>query len=620
MENYTNSITRQCHEKILEQMNNAFYKINKNNKVGFFCYLKYEDKDIPVIIINDYISNDKFINAIDIKINNEIKEIALDNIIYKNKNYNLTILKIKHIINDIKFIEIDNKIYENDCKGYFYKEPIYLLQFAKSDNIFVSYGQIKQVKNTELLYSGNISLNSEYSLIFDLNNNKLIGIHINKSKYNYNNGLFFKLLKYKINEFINKQKYMNKFKYECKYKYYKNNINEINIFMNIDKNEINKEIYFLDNYELENNKNNKNILHNNLKELSSSNTEIYINNKKEEFKKYFIPSKIGTNIINIKFNKDLTNCNYMFAGCKNIIKLNFISFNTKNIKYMKYMFYNCKNLKEINLSSFDTQKVIDMSYMFSECINMKSLDLTSFDTKNVVLMNHMFNNCKLLKHIVFYNWDTSNVINMSYIFSNCQSLNGLQNISKWITDKVNDMSYMFFNCQLLEKFPDISNWNTKNVIKMEHMFNNCELLKRLPDISKWDTKNVSYMNYIFCNCKSLYKLPDISKWNTENVENISHMFSDCHSLDKLPDISKWDTKNIIDMSYLFNNCFLLDKLPDISKWNTGNVKNMSCMFYDCYSLNHFPSVSKWDIRNLTNIEDMFHNCEPKIIPKNFYIK
>ena len=44
------------------------------------------------------------------------------------------------------------------------------------------------------------------------------------------------------------------------------------------------------------------------------------------------------------------------------------------------------------------------------------------------------------------------------------------------------------------------------------------------------------------------------------------------------------------------------------------------MFYDCYSLNHFPSVSKWDIRNLTNLEDMFHNCEPKIIPKNFYIK
>ena len=39
----------------------------------------------------------------------------------------------------------------------------------------------------------------------------------------------------------------------------------------------------------------------------------------------------------------------MFTGCKNIISINFIKFNTKHVKNMKYMFHGCKNLKNINL-------------------------------------------------------------------------------------------------------------------------------------------------------------------------------------------------------------------------------------------------------------------------------
>ena len=54
----------------------------------------------------------------------------------------------------------------------------------------------------------------------------------------------------------------------------------------------------------------------------------------------------------------------MFAGCKNITNIEFISFNTKNVTNMKYMFYECRNLKNLNIYSFDTKNVTDMSYVF----------------------------------------------------------------------------------------------------------------------------------------------------------------------------------------------------------------------------------------------------------------
>ena len=49
---------------------------------------------------------------------------------------------------------------------------------------------------------------------------------------------------------------------------------------------------FLDNY---------NNAHNNLKELNVMNTELYINNKKYEYEKYFIPEKEGEYDIHIRF-------------------------------------------------------------------------------------------------------------------------------------------------------------------------------------------------------------------------------------------------------------------------------------------------------------------------------
>ena len=80
--------------------------------------------------------------------------------------------------------------------------------------------------------------------------------------------------------------------------------NEINMEIEINKNDINQQIYFLGDLEVNSKKVNN--------ELNSSNTEIYINYVKYEFKKYFIPIKEGVYSIKLKINSDIKTCESLF--------------------------------------------------------------------------------------------------------------------------------------------------------------------------------------------------------------------------------------------------------------------------------------------------------------------
>ena len=51
MAEYIKPITKQCTKKLLDQMDNYFYKINEKEgefSVGFFCHMNYKNKKIPV--------------------------------------------------------------------------------------------------------------------------------------------------------------------------------------------------------------------------------------------------------------------------------------------------------------------------------------------------------------------------------------------------------------------------------------------------------------------------------------------------------------------------------------------------------------------------------------------
>ena len=145
------------------------------------------------------------------------------------------------------------------------------------------------------------------------------------------------------------------------------------IMINIDKNEVNKNIYFLDNSYYDD-KGNKIEQHDHLKELNVDNTELYVNGNKRKYEKYFIPEKEGEYKIELRFNINLTDCSFMFSGCENIRYINFSNFSTSNVKNMSDMFYGCSSLNSLpNISNWNTANVTDMSDMFSGCSSLKKI-------------------------------------------------------------------------------------------------------------------------------------------------------------------------------------------------------------------------------------------------------
>ena len=86
MEEYPKPVSKQITQNIIDQMNKSFFKVDEKGNIGFFSYIKYENNNIPVLIINNYLNNE------DIKdINDKNKDIQFTDIIYKNKEYNITL-------------------------------------------------------------------------------------------------------------------------------------------------------------------------------------------------------------------------------------------------------------------------------------------------------------------------------------------------------------------------------------------------------------------------------------------------------------------------------------------------------------------------------------------------
>ena len=446
-------------EKIVEQMKTCICMVyGDSNGTGFFCKIEYNNKKIPVLITNYHIISDEFIKnkkQLKISINNEqifdIISINDNSKIYSSirNEYDIMIIKLDEEKNIYHYLELDEHLFDKDQFDIYEDKSIYILHYPMGEKIHVSFGYGIQRDNE---YYINHLCNTEYcssgSPILNLKTNKVIGIHkgaiMNKNNVTKTNiGIW---LKDPLNELkiIKKDKEIkpirkNEIKKE-KEIFDKNEIlnqirsNEIKITVKINKKEINKDIYFLDNTNGIYNKIKH--YHDNLKELNESNTELYINDKIYKYKKYFNPDKEGIYLIKLKFNISIKDCSFMF--------------------------YNCNNIININLSSFqDTKNVNNMSWMFGRCKSLESLPDIS-------------------------KWNTSNVNDMSYMFSYCESLKSLPDISKWNTSNVNDMSFMFCGCNSLESLPDISKWNTKNVKNLNDMFHGCYLLKNIPN--KFDLK------------------------------------------------------------------------------------------------------------------------------------
>ena len=314
------------------------------------------------------------------------------------------IIKLKDVDEIYDYLEIDKNIFTNDSENSYKNEPIYILQYPDAEIASVSEGiGIEKMNEYKIKHLCNTKKGSSGGPIINKITNKVIGLHrgyMTIGSKSLNIGTF---LKFPLNEL--------------------NKTNEIIITIKIDKDDINKDIFFLDNtYE-----------HGNLKELNENNTKLYINDKIMKYQKYFKPEKEGIFLIKLKF---------------------FIS-----IKDCSYMFYGCNKLENIELTNFDTQNTYSMKFMFFECKSLKSISGIS-------------------------QWNTINVTDMEGMFCKCISLESLPDISHWNVSNVTNISLMFYNCSSLQSLPDISKWNITNKTNINNIFDNCFSLKTITDIQK----------------------------------------------------------------------------------------------------------------------------------------
>ena len=176
-------------EKIIEQMkSNSICRINDKG-TGFFVKIPYKSKLVPVLITTNQVINkyDLMGNRnIPLYLGNDkkIKTIKLDNnrLKYTNEILDITIIEIKEVEDNLdnKYLELDDEIINflkfnktklklKEVPNYLH-ESIYILNYSKDKDIFVSYGKLLDINNKEIFHKCNLKEGSTGSPIFLMNN------------------------------------------------------------------------------------------------------------------------------------------------------------------------------------------------------------------------------------------------------------------------------------------------------------------------------------------------------------------------------------------------------------------------------------------------------------------
>ena len=517
---------------ITEQKENNVCKIVKENDetgTGFLCIIPFPDKlhPLPTLITCNHVLNED-----DIKPGKELKLIFNDKIekilkiddsrmtyTNKEKEFDTTIIEIKNEDNfDMNnMLEIDNNIYKDDLNKFYKNKTVYIIHYPKGLNSSYSHHIIKSINNEIIFHLCSTNFGSSGAPIINLQNFKVMGIHAGSTR-KVNKGI---VIKRSINDF-NKKILSIKQKNEIELNLFKKGIekNEISMSVKAYKKDISRKVYFLFNSDsmIEDN--------NILKELNDSNTKLFINNKEHKFEKYFVPDKEGIYKIKLIFNFYITNCDFMFYNCRNIIDLDLSSFCTKEVTSMLGMFFGCSSLTFVDLSGFNTSKVKTMKRMFSCCNSLQKIDLSSFDVKNVENMYEMFHSCLELTELDLSAFNPVNLKSMNGMFWNCSNLTNI-NLSSFNAPNIIATRYLFANCSSLVKL-DLSNFHTAKIIDFVAMFLNCYSLSEL-DLSNFEVIRINNlenlvraMSTTFGSCGNLSKIK-IKKETYENIKKMLHV-------------------------------------------------------------------------------------------------
>jgi len=552
-------------KKILFQMENCICKIYLKNVVkgtGFFCKIPFNNNLLPVLITNNHVLKENNIednNIIELSINNDIKEIEIDNLRkrYTNsdKNIDITIIEIRPNKDGINnYLELDdNNIYQNEknLKLEYKNKSKYILQYPREE-LKDPYGLINNIiDNKEISHFCKTEEGSSGSPILSLKTFKVIGIHYGSiSNLKINNGTSIKYVIDLFSEYNNKNK------------------NEINIIYEADEEGF--ENIFGDEF-VKNNRNNIELIINGNK-----------NNLVEEYK-----LKKGENKVKIIIKNKITNLEKMFYECKSL----------KNIEELKYL---------------DTKEIKDFSLMFAQCSLISDIKgLENWNVSNGNDFSCMFYECSSLSDIkVLQNWNVSNGNDFSSMFEGCTSLSDIKALENWNVSNGNDFSSMFKGCSSLSDIKALENWNVSNGKNFRSLFLGCSSLLYINELKNWNVSNGNDFSSMFKGCSSLSDIKVLQNWNVSNGDNFSCMFEGCSSLCDIKGLQNWNVSNGYYFSYMFSRCLSLSDIKGLKNWDVSikKEKELSNMFYGCLSLCDIKGLLNWNLFDWI-YEDMISNSD-----------
>ena len=150
-----------------------------------------------------------------------------------------------------------------------------------------------------------------------------------------------------------------------------------------------------------------------------------------------VSKKDGLMKLKIKFHKNLTNLDYMFESCEDLINIDMSHVEASNIISMIYAFTGCKKMEKINLTSINTTSVKLMDFLFAGCNSLT--DISGLETLN-----------------------TSSLKKTAGMFLDCNNL-VFANLSSFQINNVEEQNGMFINNPNL-KVVDLSNCSDANQI------------------------------------------------------------------------------------------------------------------------------------------------------------
>ena len=374
---------------------------------GFFCKIDYiNNTKMPVLITCEHVLNDyNFENYEFLNVTYFSNEEIFSPIIYlKNKRIfrdndsDIIIIEINDKdegLDIYSFLEIDNSI--NMENPQLINKKVYLYHYPKgNEDEYYSQGYITNMYNED---EDNYFVTKLSTLpgtsgapIINYENDRVIGIHKAKYKYDKNYGIGI-LIKNGIQKFINKEKINNNIPYKDLYSY----LNTIDIIYLVPHND--DKIQLFGAKFVENNKNKCKIIYKNREGTLKQFHKLTSEDKK-------------SSTLTIKLNG-----------------LNLVS-------NMEEMFRFCKYLQKLpNISRIDTSKVVDISRMFEECYNLKELpDLSRWNVENIISMRGMFYKTQNIKSIPGIDkWNPIKLKNCFEMFCGCTSLKNSEvgKIEKW---------------------------------------------------------------------------------------------------------------------------------------------------------------------------------------------